>query len=451
MMIRRSLREWDYLPVRSGGGDDSIPRSVADGLVATARSLGMHGAEPQAILVDRNKHLQAQQVVGVLASPDAILEILPKIDGLDEHATRHNLVHMLAAVFDLKLASGAMTDLGRQKLNLLEILIGLFCDQLFAALRRGLPRQYVDETADLPALRGRLDVKRQFTVLALSPQKLASRYQELSPDIALPRIMKAAVHFLAGITRSAENQRRLMELSIAFADISLIPIAHLPWSHVVLDRTNIAWGALFNFARLLLGRQFQTTSAGGSRGFSLMFEMNVLFEEYIGRMMRRALRGSAIDVDLQGPQGHVLQDEDGTRRFATRPDIVLSCGGRPVLVIDTKWKRLKGLTEDTKRGVSQGDVYQMMAYSRVYGCQRLVLLYPHHSELGPAAGKLCTYQVRGAADVKLSVAAIALTDLAQVGARLKALVADEIALLSGVEGAMPPADRALNSEGADLH
>jgi len=42
---------------------------------------------------------------GVLVSPTATLEILPKIDGLNAGATRHRLIHMLARVFDLIIAS----------------------------------------------------------------------------------------------------------------------------------------------------------------------------------------------------------------------------------------------------------------------------------------------------------------------------------------------------------
>ena len=176
-------------------------------LVATARALRIGGQDGEAILINGHKRLRAQQVVGVLVSPRATLEILPKIDGLDTGATRKCLVHMLARVFDLDVASGAMTDLGWQRHDLLEILIRLFCDRLFEAVHRGLSRRYVGHEDDLAALRGRLDVKRQFTVLVLTPQKLACRYEDLSADIPLNQIMKAAVTRLLGIARAAENQR----------------------------------------------------------------------------------------------------------------------------------------------------------------------------------------------------------------------------------------------------
>jgi 5-methylcytosine-specific restriction enzyme subunit McrC len=50
-------------------------------------------------------------------------------------------------------------------------------------------------------------------------------------------------------------------------------------------------------------------------------------------------------------------------------------------VIDTKWKCLKGAIDDSKRGVGQADVYQMMAYAHIYECDRLMLLCPHHESV----------------------------------------------------------------------
>ena len=40
--------------------------------------------------------------------------------------------------------------------------------------------------------------------------------------------------------------------------------------------------------------------------------------------------------------------------------------------------------DDPKLGVSQADVYQVMAYSRLYECPHVVLLYPHHGGLPPS-------------------------------------------------------------------
>jgi len=431
-VIRRTLLEWQSLHY----GDDPdnlrlIPQGAADRLAAVAKSSSLGGEGGARILQHGRHSIRAGQVVGILAAKGCTLEILPKIDGLEEDsaATRMNLVHMLAAVLDLEVSSGALAELGWQNENLLEILIRLFADKLFAEVHRGLPRRYVAQEADLPALRGRLDVLRQFRSLAASPERLACRFDELSPDIPLNQIMKAAVTRLARISRREETLRRLRELGFAFADVSSIRPQQLAWQSVVLDRTNDRWRALLNLARLLLGDRFQTTSSGQSEGFSLLFEMNTLFEEYIGRVLSRALAGSRYSVHLQGGRLYCLRERDvstgllGAHRFMTKPDILVRDGGAYAFVMDTKWKRLASRIDDAKQGVAQADVYQMMAYGRLYACPRLVLLYPHHSGLSAAPGITGRHQIVGCQD-ELVTATVDLSDLSGIALGLKTLIAE---------------------------
>ncbi len=248
-----------------------------------------------------------------------------------------------------------------------------------------MPRRYVACADDLPVLRGRLNVTRQFTKFAASPQKLACHYDALSEDIELNRIMKAAVVRLAEIASSADNRLRLRELAFAYAEVRNMPIALLRWDAVVIDRTNAHWQQLLSLAKLLLGERFQTTSSGAARGFSLLFEMSTLFEEYVARMLSRALAGTGRNVVAQGGRLYCLETSEGARLFQTKPDIVVKRNGVVEQVIDTKWKRISRRTEDPKQGVAQSDVYQMMAYGQLYQCPRMILLYPHRRELGDGA------------------------------------------------------------------
>lgn len=113
--------------------------------------------------------------------------------------------------------------------------------------------------------------------------------------------------------------------------------------------------------------------------------MNALFEEYIGRLISQCLAGTDLTVSLQGGRLFCLTAETTERRlFQTKPDILIRRAGIVTHVIDTKWKRISSRIDDPKQGVSQGDVYQMMAYAQLYRAPRLTLLYPHHPALGSA-------------------------------------------------------------------
>lgn len=384
-MIRRTIREWERIDY--GTDEVTIPEPHADRIVATARASAFSGTGSEGVLEHGRKGLRARGVVGVIATPDCQLEILPKIEGAGESdpnkaELRRRLIHMLAIAWNIRIDAGALTRLGWQRDTMLELLIRLFCGKLADAVRLGMPRQYIEFEDDLSALRGRLDVTRQFSTLAVSPQKLACRFDALSPDIALNQVMRAAIGKLSRLAQAPDNQRALRELSFAYADVSEVTPSALRWDLIVLDRTNTRWRELLSLARLFLGDRHQQTSAGTIDGHALLFEMNVLFEEYVARLLARALAGTDLRVSAQGGRRDCLFEGE-TGRFQTRPDLIIWRGSRIVLIIDTKWKRITPRIDDPKQGVSQADIYQLMAYGQVYDCPDVVLLYPHHGELPP--------------------------------------------------------------------
>ena len=394
-MTHLTVHEWGSVGVHNGSGqgpEKTFARSQVNALLLAARSHPLANRSGTNILVDRYSEIWAQQVVGVIAAPGSSLEILPKIDATadeNDETIRARLVTMLDVALGLKLGDGQALAMARQKETLLDILIRLFADRLLAEARRGLPRAYLTQEENLAALRGRLDVIRQFTHNAVRPDRLACRFDTLMPDTPLLRVMKACVLILRRHARVLETQRRLDELRFLLAEVSDVPVSTLPWTQVRIDRTNRRWETLYGLAKLFLKREWQRTNhdAKAGQGITLLFAMNDLFEAYVAALARRALRGSDMTVHAQGGLRYCLMEEgDGGReRFQTTPDILIKRDGQAVMVIDTKWKLIGRNPEDKKRGVSQSDVYQMMAYARLYQCRDVMLLYPHHAGLGVEA------------------------------------------------------------------
>lgn len=334
----------------------------------------------------------------VLAVPGRTLEILPKIDGKND-AVRNALVRMLVVAHDLRVADGALAGMERQLHDLLELLIRLFAARLLAAVRRGLPRRYIACEEDLRLLRGRLDVVRQFTRHAVRPDRLACRFDELSEDTPLNRILKAAVSRLACMTGSAANARLLAELAarFEFTGDSSRPLEE----PVRLDRTNTAFHDLYRLARLFLEGEWQGTAAGRPAGFALLFPMNDLFEAFVGRSLQRVLAPRRVRLQAYGE--HVLKDENRNPLFALRPDAVVEADGGPV-VLDTKWKALDPARYDL--GVAPGDIYQMLAYGRAYRAARVILLYPWREEVSHTKGVISRWTATGADPFPMHVAMV---------------------------------------------
>ena len=376
-----TCREWEQLKT----GDDGLTEREADRLHAAATRAARR-LKPHAVLTRTRDGLKAGQTVGILSVPGRTVEILPKIDR-ENDAVRKALIRMLAVALDVRIAAGELSALDTQRRDLLELLARLFADRLLAAVRRGLPRRYIAHEDDLPVLRGRLNVTRQVTHLAVRPDRLACRYDELSEDTPLNRVLKAAVKRLARLVSAPANIRSLAELAARFEAVSDSP--HPLREAVRLDRTNTAFHDLHRMACLFLDDEWQSTTSGAADGFALLFPMNELFEKFVGRCLKRALAPGA--VRLQPGGCHAITDADGGRLFTIRPDAVFDAPDRTIIVFDTKWKNLKPDRKDL--GVAPSDVYQMLAYARAWDATRVILLYPWRKETSDKDGPLRQWTV----------------------------------------------------------
>lgn len=384
-----------------------------------------------------NKKLIAQHYVGVLQLGAHTVEVLPKIDG---NNVRQNLVAMLAVALDLDISEGEVARVATQNHGVLEILIRLFCEKLFAQVKRGLVRRYEGLEENLSVLRGKLGIAEQVRLNAANPERLFCRFDELQEDNPLNQILKAAIRYLLKVSMELNNQRQLAELLLIFEGTSDCARASLPWHRVLFDRMSDRFKPCFKLAGLLLKNTPPDVSGGAAQGFSLFFDMNVLFEEYIGRMAISTFRPLSYQVTLQGPQQNLARDENKNLApaFAMKPDIVGQLNSQTAWIVDTKWKPLakknpwNPLSTEQKDAVEQSDFYQMYAYANRYNCPDVILLYPHYKELGQDAGIRGSYLLNpwileaNISEIKrVRVATINLENLKTVPEQLKKIILPE--------------------------
>lgn len=370
-------REWEYLSI--GESDDCVTRSEADALLhladraAPALKLAQTNGEGEKIILDGRHRLRMQQVVGVMSVPGVLLEILPKTETGDDDS-RADLVGMIAMAGGFPVTSLQTAPMESRRTDLLEVVMQAFARDLFSALRPGLDRAYFGHHDDMSFLRGRLDLRRQYSHFAGRADRLSCHFDELVADTPLNRVLRAAADLLCRRTRSLQTRRLLSEALILFDAVSPLPPGPLPIVH--LDRMNQRFRSLHERACLFLRSIFQGSSTGAQNGIALLMRMNTLFEAFIGEILRRRLGSCGWRVRLQAQGGvrHALQRDD-RNLFAMYPDILLERGGRNI-VLDTKWKRLAPLDQDHRRGILQADVYQMLAYRQAWNAEAAFLIYP---------------------------------------------------------------------------
>ena len=131
-------------------------------------------------------------------------------------------------------------------------------------------------------------------------------------------------------------------------------------------RPVMAWVGLFLFGQGLV------TWRGKHENQSLLFPMEEIYEDFVTQCFRR--HQDEYGVRAQGPQVKLTRDPEAS---TMKPDITLHAGGAIRFILDTKWKRLASAANDPKkRGIAQGDMYQLYAYGKRYGCRTIALVYP---------------------------------------------------------------------------
>lgn len=337
----------------------------------------------------RRDYVQAGSFVGVVQVPGMTVEILPKVDGTKGEGgnfvkdnAQNNLLYMLSLTRKIPVEERDLAALARQRMPLLDALIRIFVERLFAELLRGLDHAYFHREENLPRLKGKLLMTEQVRRNVADWGRHFVAYDEFVSDTWLNRIIKATCRQLLDMTSLIGNQKRLRETLVLLEEISDVQIASHHFDKVHLTRNTERFRTILDFCRMVLLRQSPLAKVGPDRSFSLLLPMEKLFEEFIAAFIRKHASHFGLAPAEVHPQARnrlaYLVRKGAERKFQLRPDIVIDgTNGNPRLIIDTKWKYLMSDIEDSKNGVPQADMYQLYAYATRYRCPDNILLFPH--------------------------------------------------------------------------
>lgn len=133
---------------------------------------------------------------------------------------------------------------------------------------------------------------------------------------------------------------------------------------------------IMKWCRIFLTNKSFTAFKGSDVAFALLFPMEKLFESYVADKLRKYIDSKEFKMSAQDKGYHLF---DMPRRFALRPDIVVTNKfNKKKVVLDTKWKLLSSNSQ-ANYGISQSDMYQMYAYDKKYKSEKVILIYPYNN------------------------------------------------------------------------
>ena len=357
----------------------------------------------KSVVYDYNK-IKFINYVGIIKIKNLIIEILPKISlSNDIIKDRKMLIFMLSKCNKLSVDIKELLNSNILNNSLLDILAKVYSKKLLNELQKGLYREYVSKEEALSIIKGKILISKSIKENTINKNKMNCKYDEFTEDNLFNAILKRAINVILFSIKNDDVKKELNIINNIFNDVSDIYISNNIILNYKLNRMNNRFLECFTLAKLILLNSSMDKSLGKENGFSILFEMNYLYEEYIGVLLKEVFNDTNISINTQEKSRYLLWNTLKERNeIALKPDIVIYKDNKPKVIIDTKWKRS---SIDNRETYSQSDIYQMYAYITTYTeCEECILLYPKEENISHSEWRLN----QNIADKKISISEISL-------------------------------------------
>ncbi|GIJ51650.1 hypothetical protein Val02_85360 [Virgisporangium aliadipatigenens] len=294
-------------------------------------------------------------------------------------ATLLGLGHSTALLHDAAAAGGA----GRSLVDLIAL---AFVREAERICGQGLAKAYQRRAFTRPPYPGVPSATVHLKVHAGRPDRLATAANRLTTDIPANQLVATAHRRLNALVYLDERLgARVRALDPVFRGITSLPGRPPPSPGPVRYRD------IEQLARLILDHHSTLPTGAGVTGVSVLFDMSRIWEDYVGRWLRRRSPG----VTVTAQQSIPLTDTGGKRTGIA--DFVLHQDGSPIAVYDAKYRPWQSWP-------STDEIYQLFTYAQRLGVHTAALVYPaaesHHTTttVGPVTIECWAVQVEEIAE-----------------------------------------------------
>jgi len=328
-----------------------------------------------------NKCFQAKNYVGVIQLKNGItIEILPKIYFEEEDSgyvkTRKIFVRMLKTLKSDYFKKFGLTGLKTEKMNLHEVFIRMFIDELFILIKRGLRSSYQRQKRNNNFLKGKLLIGKHVIRNVVQKNKFYVSFDEFNKNRAENRIIKTTLYYLRRISYSNENLKKIRELLFRMDKIEKSKNIEKDFNRCVTNRLMSHYNNILLWCKVFLQNKSFTNFRGSSISYALLFPMEKIFEDYIASKMKKSSYFS--NIKAQHRKYYLAKNlENDQNLFQLIPDIYARSDSN-IFIMDTKWKLLDN--KNKNYSISQSDFYQLLSYAKIYEKEEkeiiLILIYP---------------------------------------------------------------------------
>jgi 5-methylcytosine-specific restriction enzyme subunit McrC len=274
----------------------------------------------------------------------------------------YNVFYFLGLLDELKLDPEKVEISASE--DFLAVLFQSFIQSVQKATRKGLISGYVNREDSIPVLKGRVDFSRQFKNHLGQYYPFEVSFDDFVEDVPENQILKKALQISLKYGLQSRNLRnQAHNLLFNFKDTSDVQVVPT-WNASRLN--SHYWDALRIAELIISGNGFHENSGDVLiNGFSI--DMYKVFEEFVAKQLATRVNNPS---DRLVTQKILPLDVGGL--YKEKPDIIWYRDGRPFQVLDTKYKKPEG---ETQQRDSLDDLRQVISYASLLGLKQAHLVY----------------------------------------------------------------------------
>lgn len=270
-----------------------------------------------------------------------------------------NVYYMLSYAFK------ALNQQGYKKLateefkNTAELMAAILAKGIASQLKQGLKKDYIAQTEELSAIRGKIDLTQSLKTNSMLRKRLVCSYDDFSENNTMNRIIKSTAQLFLKADISKTRKKELRKLMVYFTNVRPINLYRVNWN-LQYNQNNQTYQMLISLCYLIVKGLIHTNTNGTSKLMDFLDEQRMyrLYEKFILEYYKRpypdlSASASQIPWSLDDGVDHMLP--------IMQSDIHLE-RGNTVLIIDAKYYERSTQTQFNKHSLHSSNLYQIFTY-----------------------------------------------------------------------------------------
>ncbi len=270
-----------------------------------------------------------------------------------------NIYYMLSYAFQVLSEQGYKSIETEQFDNVAELCAAILSKGVSLQLKRGLGREYIEDTESLSSVRGRIEISESIKTRSFLKRQLICSYDDFSENSYMNRIIKTTMELLLRADIAKARKKELRKLLVYFGNVDLLDVHTINWK-IQYNRNNQTYRMLISICYLVIKGLLQTNTDGTTKLMDFLDEQRMcrLYEKFILEYYRKEFPKITVNAS-QIPWA--LDDGMSDMLPVMQTDIMLSYGSR-ILIIDAKYYAHTTQTQYDIHTLHSANLYQIFTY-----------------------------------------------------------------------------------------